>query len=56
MRYRAQAPIDDGLMKELGFDGSTLENLVGGVTPKADRPAVIPTPIPGVTAEPIEPK
>jgi uncharacterized membrane protein YqiK len=30
LRYRAQAPIVDGLMKELGFDGSTLENLVAG--------------------------
>jgi uncharacterized membrane protein YqiK len=28
LRYRAQAPIVDGLMKELGFDGSSLENLV----------------------------
>lgn len=34
LRYRAQAPIVDGLMRELGFDGSTLENLVGGVAPK----------------------
>ncbi|WP_225421210.1 flotillin family protein [Sphingomonas parva] len=35
LRYRAQAPIVDGLMKELGFDGSTLESLVGGAAPKA---------------------
>jgi uncharacterized membrane protein YqiK len=34
LRYRAQAPIVDGLMKELGFDGSTLENLVAGATAK----------------------
>ena len=34
LRYRAQAPIVDGLMKELGFDGATLENLVAGVAPK----------------------
>ena len=40
LRYRAQAPIVDGLMKELGFDGSTLENLVAGVAPKADAPVV----------------
>jgi uncharacterized membrane protein YqiK len=42
LRYRAQAPIVDGLMKELGFDGSTLESLVAGVTPTAaaDEPAV----------------
>jgi uncharacterized membrane protein YqiK len=32
LRYRAQAPIVDGLMKELGFDGSTLENLVAGAS------------------------
>ncbi|HEX8258167.1 MAG TPA: flotillin domain-containing protein [Allosphingosinicella sp.] len=41
LRYRAQAPIVDGLMKELGFDGSTLENLVAGAAAKpADEPAV----------------
>ena len=40
LRYRAQAPIVDGLMKELGFDGSTLENLVAGAAPK---PAEVPT-------------
>ncbi|WCT73552.1 flotillin domain-containing protein [Sphingomonas naphthae] len=36
LRYRAQAPVIDGLMKELGFDGSTLDALVAGatVTPK----------------------
>ena len=28
LRYRAQAPIVDGLMKELGFDGGSLDNLV----------------------------
>ncbi len=37
LRYRAQAPIVDGLMKELGFDGSTLENLVASVTPDKPR-------------------
>lgn len=31
LRYRAQAPVIDGLMKELGFDGSSLDRLVGGV-------------------------
>jgi uncharacterized membrane protein YqiK len=52
LRYRAQAPIVDGLMKELGFDGSTLENLVGGASLKAPegdakpsgKPAVVSTP------------
>ena len=40
LRYRAQAPIVDGLMKELGFDGATLENLVAGAAPK---PAATPS-------------
>ncbi|WP_394269772.1 flotillin family protein [Qipengyuania sp.] len=30
LAYRAQAPLLDGLMKELGFDGSSLDNLVKG--------------------------
>ncbi len=32
LSYRAQAPIIDGLMKELGLDGSSLEKLVAGGT------------------------
>jgi len=28
LRYRAQAPVIDGLMRELGFDGSTLDSLM----------------------------
>ena len=52
LRYRAQAPIVDGLMKELGFDGSTLENLVAGAAPKAAEPPAAPVAM--VTAEPIE--
>jgi uncharacterized membrane protein YqiK len=42
LRYRAQAPIVDGLMKELGFDGSTLESLVAGAAtkPAAELPTV----------------
>ena len=39
LRYRAQAPIVDGLMKELGFDGSSLERLVAAVAPKAEPDA-----------------
>ena len=30
LAYRAQAPVLDGLMKELGLDGSSLDNLVEG--------------------------
>jgi len=42
LRYRAQAPIIDGLMKEIGLDGSSLDALVGGAAPKAgvDAPTV----------------
>jgi uncharacterized membrane protein YqiK len=36
LRYRAQAPVIDGLMKELGFDGRTIESLVGGVASTAN--------------------
>lgn len=32
LRYRAQAPVLDGLMKELGFDGKSLDTLVQGAT------------------------
>ena len=32
LRYRAQAPVIDGLMKELGFDGSSLDTLVTSAT------------------------
>ncbi len=42
LSYRAQAPIIDGLMKELGLNGSSLDGLVAGATqieaaPKADE-------------------
>jgi len=30
LRYRAQAPIVDGLMRELGFDGSSFDKMVAG--------------------------
>jgi len=51
LRYRAQAPIVDGLMKELGFDGQSLESLVGQASqlgnghsapPELARPAAEP--------------
>ena len=56
LRYRAQAPIVDGLMKELGFDGATLENLVAGAALKA-TPTHAPEPqpaMPMVTVERID--
>ena len=38
LSYRAQAPIIDGLMKELGLDGGSLEGLVKGApTTTADE-------------------
>ncbi|OJW63020.1 MAG: flotillin [Sphingomonadales bacterium 63-6] len=43
LAYRAQAPVLDGLMKELGLDGSSLSGLVKG-------PAEVETARPGETA------
>ena len=40
LRYRAQAPVIDGLMKELGFDGSTLDSLVAGAAQVGSKPRV----------------
>ncbi|WP_380872621.1 flotillin family protein [Sphingomonas sp. DBB INV C78] len=51
LRYRAQAPVIDGLMKELGFDGSTLDSLVAGAA-KVDG-AQVPAP---VAAKPVPAK
>ncbi|AHE52419.1 membrane protein [Sphingomonas sanxanigenens DSM 19645 = NX02] len=36
LRYRAQAPVLDGLMKELGLDGSSLNSLVGGAAARGE--------------------
>lgn len=66
LRYRAQAPVLDGLMKELGFDGGSLDALVKGaaeasqatkpseaVPPRAARPAPRPqSPEPESDAKP----
>lgn len=41
LRYRAQAPVIDGLMRELGFDGGSLDGLVAG----AAAPSVSPAPV-----------
>lgn len=38
LRYRAQAPVIDGLMKELGFDSATLDGLVKGATTGSAEP------------------
>jgi uncharacterized membrane protein YqiK len=42
LSYRAQAPIIDGLMKELGLDGKSLEGLVKGADAPADTPRALP--------------
>lgn len=56
LRYRAQAPVLDGLMRELGFDGGSLDNLVKGAADTSQamkssdtapaRPAARPAPRP----------
>jgi len=48
LRYRAQAPVIDGLMKELGLDGSSLDTLVSGAT--AQKPAATSVPAAAPTA------
>jgi len=42
LAYRAQAPVIDGLMKELGFDGGSLDALVKGATELQENPAPSP--------------
>jgi uncharacterized membrane protein YqiK len=41
LRYRAQAPVIDGLMKELGFDGGSLDGLVKAAAEAPAPPAKI---------------
>jgi len=40
LAYRAQAPMIDGLMKELGLSGASLASLVDGVSKGDAEPAV----------------
>lgn len=42
LRYRAQAPVIDGLMRELGFEGGTLDALVSGAAAGATEPPARP--------------
>ena len=44
LAYRAQAPVLDGLMKELGLDGSSLSGLVKGAADPAVEAAPAPAP------------
>ena len=46
LKYRAQAPLIDGLMKELGLDGSSLETLVqsgAAAAPAAQVKPIVPS-------------
>ncbi|PAX08238.1 flotillin family protein [Sphingomonas lenta] len=43
LSYRAQAPVIDGLMRELGLSGGSLDQLVAGAA--AATPAVVATPV-----------
>lgn len=43
LRYRAQAPVIDSLMKELGFSGTSLETIVAGAADSAGAPPTKPT-------------
>jgi uncharacterized membrane protein YqiK len=53
LAYRAQAPVLDGLMKELGLDGSSLEGLVNSPAVSAPVvPAPAPAPAPEAGAKP----
>jgi len=58
LRYRAQAPLVDGLMKELGLDGSSLGTLVQGAAgePLAQPATIVTEPAivvePAIVAEP----
>lgn len=50
LRYRAQAPMLDGLMKELGFDGGSLDGLVKAAAEPAEAP-IVATPKPKEDAD-----
>lgn len=50
LRYRAQAPVLDGLMKELGFDGGSLDSLVKGAAEASQ--AIKPPPAPSARPAP----
>jgi len=46
LRYRAQAPVIDGLMRELGLDGSSLDALVKGAVEPSAAPVIVETILP----------
>ena len=49
LAYRAQAPVLDGLMKELGLDGSSLGALIAGAAADIETPSETFRPNPQVT-------
>ena len=51
LAYRAQAPVLDGLMKELGLDGSTLSGLVKGAADGVSGAVVEPASAPDAPAK-----
>ena len=52
LSYRAQAPVIDGLMKELGLDGQSLDNLVAGATTNVQRDTGVDKEKPQVQSKP----
>ena len=49
LAYRAQAPVIDGLMKELGLDGGSLDALVKGAAAAGGGSDEAARPVPGLT-------
>ena len=45
LRYRAQAPVVDGLMRELGLSGGSLDALVAGAAGAGVAPVVVAEPV-----------
>ncbi|MFO1058831.1 MAG: flotillin domain-containing protein [Dongiaceae bacterium] len=43
LRYRAQAPLVDSLLKEIGISGGDIGKLTGALAPPANAPAAVPS-------------
>jgi uncharacterized membrane protein YqiK len=43
LRYRAQAPLVDSLLKEIGISGGDIGKLAGALAPPANAPAAVPS-------------
>ena len=55
LAYRAQAPVLDGLMKELGLDGSSLAGLAKGPAGVEEALAAVKQAVDGDAGDPVEP-